>query len=910
MDENLNNKNTLKFNDSFEEGNSNEFNSIEEECEYYKNEYFKYKLKYENIVHENNKLIKERNKLLFQIGNLKTMIKKEKSSILDEDNNGNDNNIINKKDDEDKFDIEKELKILNKNSYHKNDKLNESIFSTLKEETDEQNKILNELNNERKLSNKESEESFLSNFEIINIEPKEEKEKEKYNNNEQDNKITNRNSILKSSKNENQPQHNVIHPKIIINKQSKINKIIEQKNLIINSILNGDANKKEDNNNDLPYINLDIKFDEDIISKALSNDFINYEKDSIIFRRTISLKETKINTLELMIKKWIHYAKTVKKGIEYFYKSLDLFCKNLLNVKNDEVFVESPDLLGLIYFLQKKLTDINEHCKSFIGTIDSLFILQLKNYQNKYFNKIKIKRYNLATKISEMVELQNKFLSLKKNTNNSSNSNYITMKNNYYLKYDSIELSKYKYICSLNKILMMIQIELPQSISLLSFSLMTFFKQIYDSLKEIDEPIKDNLEKINVRVSIKNKIIENMKKDENDFKIKLSQKAINKNLLQKEGFLNLKEIGNSSHFKRRFFKIHEGNLIYFKIKKFNVEKEDINILNMIEKIDINEYFELCNLLLSNVKKNEGKYEYPFCFEIVDATTKKSYLLQADTEYEADEWISTLQNAISFLISNFQDPNSTAKKEEKNEIKNENIINDNANINIIKEEKNDTNNNSNLINDLIKNNVCADCGAKNPAWLCTNWLTIICINCSAFHRNLGAGISKVKGFQLDNISNDLVELLNILKQEDINKILENNLKKEEKPNPESDYNVKENFVTEKYKNKKYIEEKDLTISKEEVINRIVKTIDDDNLLDMYKLILQYVDDINTIYDIKGEEYGLLHYCAYIGKILFVKLLCILGADANKEDSKGLKPIIYAKLNRKKEVIEYLSKKTKA
>ena len=34
-DNNLNNKNTLKFNDSFEEGNSNEFNSIEEECEYY-----------------------------------------------------------------------------------------------------------------------------------------------------------------------------------------------------------------------------------------------------------------------------------------------------------------------------------------------------------------------------------------------------------------------------------------------------------------------------------------------------------------------------------------------------------------------------------------------------------------------------------------------------------------------------------------------------------------------------------------------------------------------------------------------------------------------------------------------------------------------------------------------------------
>lgn len=373
--------------------------------------------------------------------------------------------------------------------------------------------------------------------------------------------------------------------------------------------------------------------------------------------------------------------------------------------------------------------------------------------------------------------------------------------------------------------------------------------------------------------------------------------------------MNIKEIDNNSHFKRRFFKIHEGNLIYFKIKKVNVEKNDVNKLNMIEKIDVNEYFVLCNLLLSNVKKNDEKYEYPFCFEIIDASSKKSYLLQADTEFEAEEWIITIQNAISFLISNFKEPNAAVKMEEKNEIKNENHNNDKSNINMIKEEKNDSNNNTNLINDLIKNNECADCGAKNPAWLCTNWLTIICINCSAFHRNLGANISKVKGFQLDNISNDLVELLNILKQEDINKILEYSLKKEEKPKPESDYNLRENFVTEKYKNKKYMEKKDLNISKEEIINKIVKVIDDNNLLDMYKLVLQHVDDLYKIYDINGEEYGLLHYCASQGKILMVKLLCVLGADANKEDAKGLKPIIYAKLNRKKDVIEYLSKKTK-
>ena len=56
----------------------------------------------------------------------------------------------------------------------------------------------------------------------------------------------------------------------------------------------------------------------------------------------------------------------------------------------------------------------------------------------------------------------------------------------------------------------------------------------------------------------------------------------------------------------------------------------------------------------------------------------------------------------------------------------------------------------------------------PTWLCINWLTIICIDCSAIHRGLGSNISKVKGFRLDNISNDLIELLNVLKQDEIKK----------------------------------------------------------------------------------------------------------------------------------------------
>jgi hypothetical protein len=302
-----------------------------------------------------------------------------------------------------------------------------------------------------------------------------------------------------------------------------------------------------------------------------------------------------------------------------------------------------------------------------------------------------------------------------------------------------------------------------------------------------------------------------------------------------------------------------------------------------------------------LKKFKKKNKYLFCFKMVDEPKKKNYILQANTEYETEEWVCSIQNAISDRISNFKDKNE--KNVKNNEIKNKS----NSNLIIKEEEDNDSYNKN--INNIIDNNICSDCGAKMPTWLCINWLTIICIDCSAIHRGLGSNISKVKGFRLDNINNDFIELLDLMKQDEINKILESNLIEEEKPKPDSKNNIKEQFIVEKYKNKKYFEKNDLNINKEELIKLIIKAIDENNLLNLYKYIKQYIDDINEIYEINGESYGLLHYCAGKGKIETIKLLVALGGDINKEDSKGLKPIIYAKLNKNVEVIDYLNKKEK-
>ncbi|KAG0257693.1 hypothetical protein BG011_003803 [Mortierella polycephala] len=50
-----------------------------------------------------------------------------------------------------------------------------------------------------------------------------------------------------------------------------------------------------------------------------------------------------------------------------------------------------------------------------------------------------------------------------------------------------------------------------------------------------------------------------------------------------------------------------------------------------------------------------------------------------------------------------------------------------------------------------NNVCAECGAKNPDWCAINLGILICIECSGIHRSLGTHISKVRSFTLDTTS---------------------------------------------------------------------------------------------------------------------------------------------------------------
>jgi len=130
-----------------------------------------------------------------------------------------------------------------------------------------------------------------------------------------------------------------------------------------------------------------------------------------------------------------------------------------------------------------------------------------------------------------------------------------------------------------------------------------------------------------------------------------------------------------------------------------------------------------------VKENNDS-EYLSCFELVSATMKKPLVLQTDCENSMQEWIHTIRNTIEKLLC--AAPHGKDKEEQKK-------ITVQTKLSKLKEAESSSPfrlAKTQLIAQIIENNVCADCGNSSPSWISLNLGIIICIECSGIHRRLG------------------------------------------------------------------------------------------------------------------------------------------------------------------------------
>ena len=133
----------------------------------------------------------------------------------------------------------------------------------------------------------------------------------------------------------------------------------------------------------------------------------------------------------------------------------------------------------------------------------------------------------------------------------------------------------------------------------------------------------------------------------------------------------------------------------------------------------------------------------------------------------------------------------------------------------------------IINKLLKkpeNKLCADCKNNPPRWASINLGVLICIKCSAVHRELGTHISKIKSVNLDIWSSDLLEKFKKIDNKISNDYWEYNLKQDEF----NQIKIEMEFIRNKYEYKKYVNNNDIPpIDKIIIQNNSINNINNNN-----------------------------------------------------------------------------------
>lgn len=156
-----------------------------------------------------------------------------------------------------------------------------------------------------------------------------------------------------------------------------------------------------------------------------------------------------------------------------------------------------------------------------------------------------------------------------------------------------------------------------------------------------------------------------------------------------------------------------------------------------------------------------------------------------------------------------------------------------------------------------NHICADCGStESVEWISLNFLVVLCIKCSSFHRNMGSHISKVKSLKLDNFDHEVEVLLGYMNNKSHNGILEKKVTFDKSTITEYDSRLQ--FIKDKYIERKYTEKLE---NVNELLLKSIQTINIENTI-KYVLLKGNLDSAVQLRDKTSQvtlfEYSLRKY----------------------------------------------------